>query len=122
MTVTLHIQTVDQAKAIKTIKGKVSDIDKMKVEEQKKAVRSGYDMDILPARPCYSQISRPVGDEDRHQGAQVQQDVKKLGDVLRPVHVEKLTGNGQMAGAGDGQELRHALDQAQQDGCKESMA
>ena len=48
MTVTLHIQTVDQAKAIKTIKGKVSDIDKMKVEEQKKAVRSGYDMDILP--------------------------------------------------------------------------
>ena len=48
MTITMHIQTVDQAKAIKTIKGKVSDIDKMKVEEQKKAVRSGYDMDILP--------------------------------------------------------------------------
>ena len=47
MTITMHIQTVDQAKAIKTIKGKVSDIDKMKVEEQKKAVRSGYDMDIL---------------------------------------------------------------------------
>ena len=48
MTVTLHIQTVDQLKAIKTIKGKISDIDKMKVEEQKKAVRSGYDMEILP--------------------------------------------------------------------------
>ena len=48
MTVTLHIQTVDQTKAIKQIKGKISDIDKMKVEEQKKAVRSGYDMDILP--------------------------------------------------------------------------
>lgn len=47
MTITMHIQTVDQAKAIKTIKGKVSDIDKMKVEEQKKAARSGYDMDIL---------------------------------------------------------------------------
>ena len=30
------------------IKAKVSDIDKMKVEEQKKAARSGYDMDILP--------------------------------------------------------------------------
>ena len=44
MTITMHIQTVDQAKAIKTIKGKVSDIDKMKVEEQKKAVRSGYDI------------------------------------------------------------------------------
>ncbi|MDK2814042.1 MAG: hypothetical protein PWQ08_1297 [Clostridiales bacterium] len=48
MTVTLHIQTVDQLKAIKTIKCKISDIDKMKVEEQKKAVRSGYDMEILP--------------------------------------------------------------------------
>ena len=48
MTVTLHIQTVDQLKAIKTIKGKLSDIGKMKVEEQRKAVRSGYDPDILP--------------------------------------------------------------------------
>ncbi len=48
MTVTLHIRTVDQSKAIKAIKGKISDIDKMKVEEQKKAVRAGYDMDILP--------------------------------------------------------------------------
>lgn len=48
MTVTLHIQTVDQSKAIKAIKGKISDIDKMRVEEQKKAVRAGYDMDILP--------------------------------------------------------------------------
>ena len=33
---------------MKAVKAKVSDIDKMKVEEQKKAVRSGYDMDILP--------------------------------------------------------------------------
>ena len=48
MTVTLQIQTVDQLKAIKTIKGKISDIGKMKVEEQRKAVRAGYDPDILP--------------------------------------------------------------------------
>ena len=48
MTITLHIQTVDQAAAVKSIKAKVSDIDKMKVEEQKKAARAGYDMDILP--------------------------------------------------------------------------
>lgn len=48
LTVTLHIQTVDQLKAIKTIKGKISDIGRMKVEEQKKAVRAGYDMEILP--------------------------------------------------------------------------
>ena len=35
MTVSMHIETVDQLKAIKTIKGKLSDIGKMKVEEQK---------------------------------------------------------------------------------------
>ncbi|MFR3923618.1 MAG: VirB4-like conjugal transfer ATPase, partial [Dysosmobacter welbionis] len=48
LTVTMHVQTVDQLKAIKTIKGKLSDIGKMKVEEQRKAVRAGYDPDILP--------------------------------------------------------------------------
>ena len=48
VTVTLHIKSIDQAEAIKTIKRKLSDLDKMKIEEQKKAVRSGYDMDIIP--------------------------------------------------------------------------
>ena len=48
LTVTMHIQTADQLKAIKTIKGKISDIGRMKAEEQKKAVRAGYDMEILP--------------------------------------------------------------------------
>ncbi|MDL2254295.1 conjugal transfer protein TraE [Ruminococcaceae bacterium OttesenSCG-928-I18] len=49
VTVNLHIQSIDQAEAIKTVKRKLSDLDKMKIEEQKKAVRSGYDMDVLPA-------------------------------------------------------------------------
>ncbi len=48
ITVTLHIQSIDQAQAIKDVKHKMSDIQKMTIEEQKKAVRSGYDMDILP--------------------------------------------------------------------------
>lgn len=48
MTVTMHINTVDQTKAIKMIKAKISDIDKMRVDEQKKAARNGYDIDILP--------------------------------------------------------------------------
>lgn len=48
MTITMHIQTVDQTKAIKTVKAKMSDIDRMKMDEQKKAVRSGYDIEILP--------------------------------------------------------------------------
>ena len=47
--VTLHIQSLDQLKAIKLIKGKVTDINRMKIEEQKKAVRSGYDMEIIPS-------------------------------------------------------------------------
>ncbi|MDD3228225.1 MAG: ATP-binding protein [Oscillospiraceae bacterium] len=49
LVVTMHIQSVDQVKAIKTIKRKITDLDKMKIEEQKKAVRSGYDMDIIPS-------------------------------------------------------------------------
>ena len=47
--VNLHVQSVDQMKAIKLVKSKVTDINRMKIEEQKKAVRSGYDMDILPS-------------------------------------------------------------------------
>ena len=60
LTVTMHVQTVDQTKAIKTIKGKVSDIDKMKVEEQKKAIRAGYDPDILP--PDLATFSKDAAD------------------------------------------------------------
>ena len=48
VTVSLHIQSIDQAQAIKNIKRKMSDLQKMTIEEQKKAVRSGYDMDIIP--------------------------------------------------------------------------
>ena len=47
--VNIHIQSIDQSAAIKMIKGKISDLDKMKIEEQKKAVRAGYDMDVLPS-------------------------------------------------------------------------
>ena len=48
VTVNLHIQSIDQAQAIRNIKRKMSDLQKMKIEEQKKAVRAGYDMDIIP--------------------------------------------------------------------------
>ena len=47
--VNLHIRSIDQSEAIKTIKHKITDLDRMKIEEQKKAVRSGYDMDIIPS-------------------------------------------------------------------------
>ena len=47
--VSLHVRSIDQMNAIKTIKRKITDLDKMKIEEQKKAIRSGYDMDIIPS-------------------------------------------------------------------------
>ena len=46
--ITMHMQTMDPVKAIKMLKAALTNIQKMKIEEQKKAVRSGYDMDILP--------------------------------------------------------------------------
>ena len=46
--VNIHVQPIDPKEAIKSLKNLLSNIQKMKIEEQKKAVRSGYDMDILP--------------------------------------------------------------------------
>ena len=47
--INLHIRSMDQTRAIKNIKSKLTDINRMKIEEQKKAVRSGYDIDIIPS-------------------------------------------------------------------------
>lgn len=47
--ITMNVQSVDHIKAIKMIKKKLSDLERIKVDEQKKAVRGGYDMDVLPA-------------------------------------------------------------------------
>ena len=47
--VTMHLQSVDQNEAIKTVKHTITELDKSKIEEQKKAVRAGYDMDIIPS-------------------------------------------------------------------------
>jgi len=48
LTVNMHIKSIDQMEAIKTIKRKITDLDAMKIAEQKKAVRAGYDMDVIP--------------------------------------------------------------------------
>lgn len=42
--VTMHINSVDQNSAIKQIKHKITELDRSKIEEQKKAVRAGYDI------------------------------------------------------------------------------
>ena len=47
--VSMHIHSLDQAEAVKTIKHKITELDRTKIEEQKKAVRAGYDMDIIPS-------------------------------------------------------------------------
>ena len=49
LSVNIHIKSIGQSEAIKMIKRKITDLDKMKIEEQKKAVRAGYDMDIIPS-------------------------------------------------------------------------
>ena len=49
LVLSMHIQSVDQTKAIKTIKRKITDLDRSKIDEQKRAIRQGYDMDIIPS-------------------------------------------------------------------------
>ena len=46
--INMHLRPIDPKAAIKSLKSTLSNIQKMKIEEQKKAVRSGYDMDIIP--------------------------------------------------------------------------
>ena len=48
MSISIHMQTIDPLEAIKMVKANLSNVQKMKIDEQKKAVRGGYDMDTLP--------------------------------------------------------------------------
>ena len=49
LVVGLHVEALDQTAAIKNVKRKITELDEMKINEQKKAVRAGYDMDIIPS-------------------------------------------------------------------------
>ena len=63
MIVTMHIQAYDQAEAVKVIKQKLSDLDRTKIDEQMKASRSGYDIDILPSDlNLYGKAAREILD------------------------------------------------------------
>lgn len=46
--VNLHIEPLDQIDALKFVKKKLTNVEQMKIDEQKKASQSGYDPDILP--------------------------------------------------------------------------
>ena len=48
--VSMHIRAIDQTEAVKMVKRKITELDRTKIEEQKRAVRSGYDMDIRATR------------------------------------------------------------------------
>lgn len=50
LVVNVHIQALEQTEAVKMVKRKITDLDAMKIQEQKKAVRDGYDMDIRATR------------------------------------------------------------------------
>ena len=47
--VSIFAQSLDQEKAVKLLKDTLSELDKNKIDEQKRASQSGYDMDIMPA-------------------------------------------------------------------------
>jgi len=49
ITINLHVRSIDQGQAIRMLKSKITELDRSKIEEQKRAVRSGYDMDVLPS-------------------------------------------------------------------------
>ena len=56
----------------------------------------------------------PISHEHRQQRSQMQQYIVEFRHLC--LQVQQILGNSQMAGAGDGQKLRHTLDQAQQKG------
>ena len=67
ITVSVHMRTMDPANAARMLKRTLSNIQKMKIDEQKRAVRSGYDMDILPPdilsyERSAKEIMRSLGD------------------------------------------------------------
>lgn len=62
--INFHIQSLEQNKAIKSVKQKITDLDSMKIEEQKKAIRAGYDSDILPSDlKTYSEEAKGLLDD-----------------------------------------------------------
>ena len=49
--VTMHVRGINQNESIKMVKCKITDLDAMKIQEQKKAARSGYG--YPPLRPLH---------------------------------------------------------------------
>ncbi|WP_084758038.1 VirB4-like conjugal transfer ATPase, CD1110 family [Defluviitalea phaphyphila] len=54
MTITLHINSVDQEEAFALVKRKIAFMEQQKIDEQKKALKAGYDVDMIPYELKYS--------------------------------------------------------------------
>lgn len=54
MTITLHINSVEQDKAFSLVKQKISFMEQQKIDEQKKAQKAGYDTEMIPYELRYS--------------------------------------------------------------------
>ena len=48
ITISIHLRSLEQQKAIRMTKKKSSDLDSIKIKEQQKAILRGYDMDLMP--------------------------------------------------------------------------
>ena len=82
MSVAIHLDPMDPAAGKKLVNAKASDIDKMKIEEQKKAIRAGYDPDILP--PELANFS----EEARRLSREIEKENERLFDATVTVTVE----------------------------------
>jgi len=54
MIINLQINSVEQDKALNLVKQKISFMEQQKIDEQKKALKSGYDVDMIPYELKYS--------------------------------------------------------------------
>lgn len=54
LTINLHINSVEQDKAFALVKQKISFMEQQKIDEQKKALKAGYDVEMIPYELKYS--------------------------------------------------------------------
>ena len=58
----------------------------------------------------------PVCGKHRKERAEMQQHVKKVRHIARPLHVQQMLGNGEMSGGRNGQKFRNSLHKAEKNG------
>ena len=54
LNIALHIEAIEQKEALDLVKRKIAFMEQQKIDEQKKAIRSNYDVDMIPHELKYS--------------------------------------------------------------------